>query len=56
MQAEQRSKVIDVIALLRAVLNTLQSLGFVAKIIFPKYSIWITKIELAIESLEKLLE
>lgn len=50
-----RGDVVSIIELLRKVLDTAKSLGFVAKLFFPKYASFIAKVEEAINKLEKII-
>lgn len=51
-----RMDVASIIILLRKVLDTAKSLGFVAKLFFPKYASFIAKVEEAINKLEKIIQ
>lgn len=51
-----RKEVVSIIVLLRKILDTAKSLSVIAKIFFPKYSSFISKIEEAINKLEKIIE
>lgn len=51
-----RMDVASIIVLLRKVLDTAKSLGFVAKLFFPNYSSFIAKVEEAINKLEKIIQ
>lgn len=51
----EEKQVVDIITILKGVLDAIKSLGWLASLVFPKTKGWITKIEEAIKALQALL-